>query len=701
MPRVFTAHTPLGPEMLLFESLTGHEQISRLFEFRLEMLSPSQDITAEQVLGRNITVEVETEQLGRRYLNGEVTRFALVARFGRYYRYEAILRPWAWYMTRAANCRIFQKRTVLEIIEDVFFKYGDVSSWGLLNRTNDTYRQWDFCVQYQETDFNFVSRMMEHEGIYYHFEHEMGKHTLVLSDSPGAHKVLPEYASVPFIAPDPAVIADEEHVESWIVSKEVDPGGYITDDYDFKKPRAKLEQRKTHSLGHPNDKYKFYDYPGGYIEPKPDGEHYAKVRLEELQAPHEILTGRTNVRGMAPGYHFNLYRCPRGDQNREYLILGVDYYWKEAPYTTQADQGTIYQMTVSCQDYSVQFRPARTTPKPLTSGPQTAEVVGPAGEEIYTDDDGYGRVKVQFRWDREGKRDENSSCWIRVSHAWAGTNFGAIYIPRIGQEVIVDFIGGDPDYPIITGRVYNADEMPPWKLPTHKTQSGVLTRSTPKGTSDHANMIRFEDRKGVEEIRIHAQRNLVTSVEHNEGHGVGNNRHSNIGNNEVVRIGNNRDEEIGKDHTESIAGDMTLKVGGNQDIKIGKAKQESIDYGSDLTIGLDLRQSVGGSMSLDVGTAQDVKLGTDHKLEAGKDIHLKAGMRIVVDAGLQLSLNAGGSFVEIGPAGVVIEGALVRINCGGAAGSASGANPADAKKAKEAAPRGPFSQLMDFIKGMG
>jgi type VI secretion system secreted protein VgrG len=390
----------------------------------------------------------------------------------------------------------------------------------------------------------------------------------------------------------------------------------------------------------------------------------------------------------------------RGDQNRDYLVLSVDYWWKETPYTTQDEEGTLADMAINCQPYSEQFRPPRVTPKPLTNGPQTAVVVGPAGEEIYTD--GYGRVKVQFHWDREGKRDENSSCWIRVSHPWAGSNYGAIHIPRIGQEVIVDFIGGDPDYPMITGRVYNADQMPPWKLPDHKTQSGILTRSTLKGTPDHANMLRFEDRKGAEEIRMHAQRNLVTSVEHNEGHGVGNNRHTHIGNDEVLRVGHDREVTIGANHVETIGSNMVVSVGINQDLTVGAAKTETIGSVSQLTVGSQLLETVGHMASLDVGHDWRVKAGHDMVLKAGKDIGLKADMRIVVDAGMKLTLKAGGSFIEIGPDGVVIEGVLVRINCGGAAGSGSDAEPDKPDKAKDAKPKSPFARLRDeFIKGLG
>jgi type VI secretion system secreted protein VgrG len=624
MPRIFTVHTPLGPEMLKFESLQGRERLSQLFEFRLDMLSPSQDISAEALLGHNVTVEVETQGLGRRYLNGEVTSFGLVSRLERHYRYQAVVRPWTWYMTRTENSKIFQNKTAIDmILEVLFYPYGNVSSWGVLNRTTDSYRKWDYCVQYQESDFNFVSRMMEHEGIYYFFKHEMGKHTLVLADSPAGHDALPEYAKVPYIGRDAASIADEEHFDGWMPSKQVESGAYLTDDYDFTKPRAKLEQRKTHPLGHPNDRYRVYQYPGGYTEPTPDGEFYTKVRLEALQSPHEILIGDTGVRGIAPGYHFNLYRCPRADQNREYLIVGADYDWKENPYDATGRTPTVHRARVTCQDYAVQFRPARVTPKPRTHGPQTAVVVGPKGEEIWTD--GYGRVKVQFRWDREGKHDENSSCWMRVSHPWAGTNFGAIHIPRIGQEVIVDFIGGDPDYPIITGRVYNADEMPPWTLPAHKTQSGILTRSTPKGTPDHANMIRFEDRKGAEQIRVHAERNLVTSVEADEFRAVGHDRTTRIGHDDAMRVG----------------GDQSLKVDGNETIQIGA--NEKID--------------IGGNLSLHVASERSDVVDSNYKLEVGRSLVIEAN---------SIVLKGSGGWIGISPEGITIEGNMVFVNCGAA-----------------------------------
>lgn len=336
---------------------------------------------------------------------------------------------------------------------------------------------------------------------------------------------------------------------------------------------------------------------------------------------------------MAPGYRFTLYRCPRADQNREYLILGVDYDWNENPYEDKTEQGTAFQLMVTCQDSSLQFRPPRVTPKPLTNGPQTAVVVGPKGEEIWTD--GYGRVKVQFRWDREGKHDENSSCWIRVSHVWAGTNFGTMHVPRIGQEVIVDFINGDPDYPLVTGRVYNADEMPPWNLPAHKTQSGILTRSSMKGTPDHANMLRFEDMRGCEEIHVHAQRQLTTVVEANESRGVG----------------GSRSTTIHKDET------LVIKEGDRSD---------TLDKGDDsLTISMGDR-----SCSILQGSdALTVQLG-DINISAPVGTYSVSANMIDVKGTISVKIACGASSIEMTPATldiksplITINGALVKINC--------------------------------------
>jgi type VI secretion system secreted protein VgrG len=640
--RIAKAHTPLGPT-LMFRQLTGHEDISQLFDLQLELLANKDaSVKPSALLGKDITIELEIQGGGTRFLNGQVTRFAFVgkeaAKDSDLWRYEARLRPWLWYLTRSSDCKIWQNKTVPDILDEVFGKYP----FPVTKKLEGSYKEWEYCVQYQETDFNFVSRLMEHEGIYYYFEHEKGRHTLVLADAYGAHSPVPSYATIPYIPQDRVAVADEECIDTWQVAQDVEPGAFYTDDYDFKKPSAQLDQPRKKPFDHPHGAYEIYDWPGTYTETG-DGENYARVRLEGLQAPHETVVGQSNVRGIAPGYLFTLKKCPRADQNREYLILSANYYVFDNPYHTGGEgEGAQWRLAVTAQPSSIPFRAPRSTPKPLTSGPQTAVVVGPSGEEIWCDE--YGRVKVQFHWDRYGKHDDHSSCWIRVSQPWAGSNWGGIFTPRIGQEVIVDFICGDPDQPIITGRVYNAEQMPPWTLPDDKTQSGVLTRSSQNGSTDDANMLRFEDKKGEEEIHVHAQKQLTTVVEQDE----------------------------------------LRTVGGTQDILVKKKKTETVKADNDLHIEGDLKKMVDGMLSLTVAGDQHEKVGMNHALESGMEIHLKAGMKVIIEAGLQLTIKASGGFVDIGPAGVTIQGTMVLINSGGAAGTGSGSSPSSPEDAKEA-----------------
>ncbi|MBF0235754.1 MAG: type VI secretion system tip protein VgrG, partial [Desulfamplus sp.] len=347
-------------------------------------------------------------------------------------------------------------------------------------------------------------------------------------------------------------------------------------------------------------------------------------------------------------------------------------------------------------DSTIQFRSARTTPKPSVNGPQTAFVVGPSGDEIYTDK--YGRVKVHFHWDRESKKDENSSCWIRVSQNWAGSKWGAMHIPRIGQEVIVEFIEGDPDHPIITGRVYNGKAMPPYDLPAEKTKSTVKSNSTKGGAG--FNEFRFEDKKGDEQIFIHAERNMDTRVKNDSLERIYGNRHQIIGWEKDGKKGGDQREMVYQDKhlkvhrndTTHIGGDMQLLIGGiegdgNQDIVIKADKKETIDQNHHHHVKQDRIEKIDGTQSLTIGGDQQEKVGMNHALKAGNEIHLKAGMKIIIEAGLQISLKVGGNFVDIGPAGVTIQGTMVKVNCpGGMSGTGSGSSPASVKNAKKAKP---------------
>ncbi|WP_390343991.1 type VI secretion system Vgr family protein [Variovorax boronicumulans] len=511
MPRTVQVHTVLSAEQLKFRAMRGHEGLSQLFEFEVDMVSTSFNLDLKRLLGTSLTLAIADDGTTR-YLNGTVVRFELVGRAnetGRHYIYRALVQPWLWYLTRTTDCRIFQNQSVPEVLDAVLGKYG----FQFEKRLTGSYRPWEYCVQYQESDFAFVSRLMEHEGIAYHFEHGNGSHLLVLADDTGGYHPLPGHARIPYRPRDRVVNALEPCIDRWRVAEQITSGRVMLDDFDFKKSRASLQSVQQDPKGHDHATYEVYEWLGGYSEHQ-QGDAYAKIRLQELQCAHELASGHTNVVGMAPGHLFEMTHCPREADNREYLVTGTRYDLREPEYSTGGSSESVCEFDFTVLPSAVPYRPARTTPRPRTNGPQTATVVGP--EEIWTDR--FGRVKLQFRWDRYGQSDENSSCWVRVSSNWAGANYGTMHMPRVGQEVIVDFIGGQPDRPIITGRVYNSDQMPPWELPANATASGILTRSSTGGAANQANMLRFEDRTGAEQILLHAERNLDVEVEADETH---------------------------------------------------------------------------------------------------------------------------------------------------------------------------------------
>lgn len=601
MERLVDLVTPLG-DALWFRQMTGTEALSLPFELDVVMHSKSSGLSAKAVLGKPFTLKVATEQPGaQRFFNGICTRFASAGREGEHLIYTAKLRPWLWLASRRSDCKIFQKMKVPDIISEVLSRYG----YPLTKKLTKSYRTWEYCVQYQETDLNFVMRLMEHEGIYFYFEHADGVHTMMLADDMSCHSPMAGKSTIKYFGLDAVAVADEEHINSWLVREEVDSGEYFSDDYDFEHPKADLKIKRANPLGHSHDAYQQYQWPGGYVE-HGDGETYAGVRLDTLEAEHERTQAHTNLRTMAPGYRFTLARCPRADQNREYLALAATYYFRDnARMSAGSGAGDAdWSITVSSQPTVMPYKPQPLTPKPRTHGPQTALVVGPKGEEIYTDK--YGRIKVQFYWDRVGTKDENSSCWIRVATPWAGEKWGMIHIPRIGQEVVVDFIGGDPDYPLITGSVYNADQMPPYALPDNRTASGVKSRSTKGGGATDFNEIRMEDKKDEEQLYVHAQRNLDTVVEANETRVVGNDRKTRIGNDDDRFVKNDDRHVVEGNQTHQIRGDQTTKVHGNQDNTVD-VNQSNVVHGNRI-------QSVDGDQKDETGGNHQETVGGDHSL---------------------------------------------------------------------------------------
>jgi type VI secretion system secreted protein VgrG len=620
--------TPLGEDVLLLRSVSGTERLGQPFEYQLELSSEDYQIDATKIVGQNVTIRLDLSEDKSRYFNGFVSRFAQVSTSGQQARYQATVVPWLWFLTRTADCRIFQEMTVPDIIQKIFRDRGFTDFKKALS---GSYRTWEYCVQYRETDFNFVSRLMEQEGIYYFFQHENGKHSLVLSDSGSAHKPYPEFEEIKF-RPPTTTVSEEEYVSDWTVQTSIQPGSYALKDFDFKNVKDDLQVRAKAERKHASADFEIYDYPGEYTE-SGDGEAYARRRIEELQSQYEVVTAESDARGLCTGYTFTLKEHPRKDQNRKYLITAAN---------VNIDAGEIYsageggETTYSCRftaiDATQAFRTPRNTPKPSISGPQTAIVVGPSGEEIHTDE--YGRVKVKFHWDRYSKADENSSCWMRVAQIWAGKKWGAMYIPRVGQEVVVEFLEGDPDHPLITGRVYNDQVMPPYDPKKNPTMSTLKSNSSKGG--DGFNEIRFEDKKGEEQIFIHAEKNLDIRAKNDRFETIGHDRHLVVENEKFEQVKSHRNEFVEKNHLEEIGEDRNLTVKGKEAKEVGK------------------------SLSLTVkGDVAEV-FKKNHSEQTTKDYYLKA-QNVVIEGMQNITLSVGSSYIVIESAQIEVNAPTVKV----------------------------------------
>ena len=492
--RFIAITTPLGEDVLLLQEFSGEEAISRPFHYHLHVLSLQNSIDFSQIIGQRVSIRITLYDGTPRYINGFVSRFAQGDVGPEFTHYEMDVVPWLWFLTRHADCRIFQNLTIPQIIEQVFKDRGFTD---YRNNLTGTYATREYCVQYRESDFQFVSRLMEEYGIFYFFQQEEEKHTLVMADSPSACNACPDQSEVGFNTAGGG-LDKEDVVEAWDQALELRSGKYSITDYNFETPSTNLFSSEPTVTSYANNTtLEIYDYPGKY-RTKTDGAGLAKVRMQAEEVPVELARGRSNCRAFAAGYTFSLLDFPVSSVNKSYLLTEVRHQASIGTGYTTGGSDASYSNSFVCIASDVPFRPPRVTPVPLIRGPQTAVVVGKDGEEIWVDQ--YGRVKVQFFWDRLGKKDENSSCWIRVSQVWAGKNWGAMWIPRIGQEVIVEFLEGDPDRPIITGRVYNAEQEVPYKLPDYGTRSTLLSRSSKNGDSANFNEIRFEDKKGCSAI---------------------------------------------------------------------------------------------------------------------------------------------------------------------------------------------------------
>ncbi|WP_064697434.1 type VI secretion system Vgr family protein [Rhizobium aegyptiacum] len=711
--RKTTVQTPLGSEALTFTHLIGRDEVSRCFAFTIGFISSDENVDALKLLGKPLSVEGESGDK-KRWFSGLVTDFRLTRIEERFAYYEAEVRPWLWLLGNSTDCRIFQNMSVVEIVEKIFSKYKAAK---FEKRLQGSYEAREYCVQYDETDLDFVQRLLEHEGIMYFFEYDEGEHTLVLADAMNKLKPAPGYGSVKFRAEGDPVRRDEEYITDWVTTSSVLPGIFAHTDYDFTKPGADLMAQSAQPFSHAEAQGEHYRHPGAHLTVS-RGDAVAVVRREEIQAAHQRIAAGGTVRGLASGCTFKLENFPRKDQNAEYVVLRADYRLFDPGYrpAAHAEEET-FRATFQVAPTSISYRPPRNTIRPIMRGPQTATVVGPAGEEIFTDK--YARVKVQFHWDRLGKKDQNSSCFVRVSQTWSGAGWGFIQIPRIGQEVIVDFLEGDPDRPIITGRVYNGKEMPPYELPGHATQSGLKTNSSPGGGG--WNELRFEDKAGSEEVYFQAQKdhNLLIKhdrsklvqhdqsdrIDNNAKHSVGVNLDEDVGNNkttkvavdrtvnigsndtetvgvnrsltvganETISIGSNSTETIGASHTQTVAIVQTITVGAARVDTVGASETRSVGATQSNTIGASRSVSVGAGQSHDVGSSDSWKVGSDQSVSIGggqtssigKARSAKVGDDDATEIGGSRAVKvAKGSLVEIGEDGAIKIGKDLLIEAG-------------------------------------
>lgn len=627
--RLIAIKTVLDDDVLLLKGFQMTEELGRPFSCELDLRSEDSELEFEKLIGSNATVRIERTDGKTRYVNGIVARFVQegVPSQGRANRYRATLVPWLWLLTRTSDCRIFQDKSIPEIIQEVFKDFGFSGEAYLKLSLTATYEKKEYVVQYRETAFAFVSRLMEEEGIYYFFEHDNAKHVLVLADSPSAHKPTTGYEQVPFVQQERGT-AGRERVWEWVVEKQLQPTAFVQRDFDFKAPKKNLQSDAEHAwdrtkpaiIGEAPALFELYDYPGWYTE-LGEGNRVAKARVEEQHAQYEVARARGDVRGLTVGARFKLTEFPRADQEREYVVQSAYYHAETDEFGTGQSSGEqLYQCGFTAIPSTVPYRTPRTTPKPLISGPQSAIVVGPDGEEINVDE--FGRVRVHFHWDRwsQASEHEKCSCWIRVAQVWAGKKWGTMFIPRIGQEVIVEFFEGDPDRPIVTGRVYNGECQVPYALPDNKTVTSIKSNSSKGG--EGWNEIRFEDKKDSEMFFIHAQKDMDVRVK--------NDRKRFIGNNDHLVVANDRHEHVKHDHHLIVDNDAKSLIKNDHNIKVEGKHAEHVVKSMSLTVEDDVINVFKKNASTSVT----------------KDLYLKAD-NIVIEAATNITLKVGGSWIAI------------------------------------------------------
>jgi type VI secretion system secreted protein VgrG len=658
-------HSPLGENALILTSLEASERISSLYELDCTFVSEDEKIDFGDLVGKAIGLELEMAQGETRWFHGHVARFGQSDAEDTNIVYRAKLVPWLWFLTRSHDCRIFQDKSVDVILMEVFdeHKFTDY----LFDLEKKPYDSIPYCVQYRESDFDFVSRMMEEWGLGYYWAHEKDKHQLVIFDAPSRIKDCPGQNQASYGAQsDDSNTAGQ--VADWFVERSLRAGKYMLRDYNYHDPSVDLTcQTNTNAAIGENKRFEIYDYPGDYRALGP-GKNRVQLRMEAEEAASHAIRGSGTCYGFCPGYKFALAGHYRDSCNDTYLITEVNHSFSQVVgVTAKAAATSNYQNSFACMPHSVPYRPRQLTPKPVIHGVQTALVVGEGGKEVDIDD--LGRIVVQFHWDRDGQKNAASSCRVRVAQAWAGKEWGAYFAPRIGQEVLVEFVEGDPDRPLVTGAVYNGEQKPPF-MGGKGDHGGVKSRSTMAGGAANFNEIRFEDTKGKELFFIQAEKDQTITIKNDLCESVGHDESQSVGNDQSIQVTKNRTDSVGVNETRSVGGDRTRTVSGsetvtvtmtrtrnvgiNDMINVGAAQEITVGGAQAITVGAAQAISVGLAQTTDVGLTQNVSVGKNRSVSAGNNISEDAGDNYSVKVGKDYSLKAGKTIVVDGTDSITI-----------------------------------------------
>lgn len=602
--RIAELTTPLGKDQLVLLRFDASEGLSELFDMHVDCASEKPIADLAPLLGKESSIGVRTIGGKTRYFSGVVVEAREIVAQGHMHAYRLVLRPWTWLLSQAADSRIFQNKSVVDIIKDVFQNAG-FADYEL--KLSETYKPLEYCVQYRETHLDFVLRLMEQFGIYYYFKHESGKHTMVLADSVSAHQPIADLPAVDLVAMGARTRDEKEYLRGWTAERAFQSGKVAIKAYDFANPDADMKYERSKGGGYARDDLEVFVYPHKYKDGEKDdvGQKFARATLESRQARDQRRYAEGNAPSLFPGGLVKLRRHDVGSENREYLLVAARHSVVGQQYRSGGGEaGEGYSGNYLLQPKDRPFRAPQVTPRPVVHGPQTALVVGPEGEEIHTDK--YGRVKLLFHWDRQGKKDDKSSRWVRVAHAWSGKEWGSLYIPRVGMEAVVEFIEGDPDRPLVVGTVYNKNNMPPQALPANKTQRGLKTRSSKGGSPDTYNELWFEDKKDVEFVRFHAEKDFLATIEDTEKRTI-------------------------KGKKRSGPGDA--------------ARKAKIEKGDDV-------------LDIDNGDRK-VTISRHHKMDVTQNQTITVGQEILIEAGMKLVLKVGGSTITMTPASIEIKTSIL------------------------------------------